>query len=344
MVNIIASILDFAVTLLSSGTFWTAISAVGSITALLLIYRQIANSRNVNAYEFLRKEDDRFRTESVRRDRSRLARVLLQCPDDFVEIDKYADDILGYFEDLGLMLRKNLAPIYFAWTMNAFYALHYWHALLPYIHWTRKDLDDPNYYIEFEYLYHKLLKLEQKQLKNKHIEESYKNIREFLLEELQIIIRRSTIADLDRILEFENICFKEDAYPRSQFKDLYKEHPADFYVADILGEVVAYTVGYVNGSTGEIDSLAVDPKYRRLEIAKNLIELLISRFIEQGIEKCSLEVNTTNTSAIALYVKLGFSVTGTIQDYYGPGRHAHVMTKQLAVEKCVEESQPIVSQ
>ena len=43
-----------------------------------------------------------------------------------------------------------------------------------------------------------------------------------------------------------------------------------------------------------------------------------------------LEVRVTNEPAIALYKKLGFEITRTINGYYSDGEDAYVMTKKLA--------------
>jgi ribosomal-protein-alanine N-acetyltransferase len=42
-----------------------------------------------------------------------------------------------------------------------------------------------------------------------------------------------------------------------------------------------------------------------------------------------LEVGINNSSAIALYESLGYSIINTRKNYYGPGLDAHVMRKEL---------------
>jgi ribosomal-protein-alanine N-acetyltransferase len=42
-----------------------------------------------------------------------------------------------------------------------------------------------------------------------------------------------------------------------------------------------------------------------------------------------LEVRVTNDVGIALYKKLGFEVSKTINGYYSDGENAYVMTKKL---------------
>jgi hypothetical protein len=209
--KIFSNIYNYVLLILKSQTFWTAfwtaLGSVGTIVTLYFVYKQLAASRNVAAYEFLRREDDRFSSKEMLRDRSKLVMVLLLRPTDFEEIDIYADNILSYFEDLGLILRKGLAPQYFVWTMNCYYVLNYWIALTQYIEWARKDKDDRTYYSEFEYLYKKMFNLEKKLRKKKTIKFSHDECREFLEEELHILLRPFLLSDLDRIMGIEELGF-----------------------------------------------------------------------------------------------------------------------------------------
>ena len=303
---------------------------MAAIGTLFLIYKQLAASRDVAAYEFLRREDDKFSSKEMRRDRSKLAMILFLRPTDFEEIDIYADDILGYFEDLGLMLRKGLAPQYFVWTMNCYYVLNYWTVLTEYIEWARKDKDDQTYYSEFEYLYKKMFKLEKKLTKKKTIKFAQDECREFLKEELCIRLRPFLLSDLDRIMGIEEVSFtKAEAYSKSQFEYLHKEHSEGFFVVEILDEVAGYVIGYISNSVGEFDSLAVDPHFRHLGIAKRLVEHILKSFKNKGIETCSAEVRTTNVAAVSFYKKMGFEIKQTLENYYEDGSDACLIKMTL---------------
>ena len=77
------NIVNCLITLIKSQVFWTATAAIGTVSTLFFIYKQIANARKINAYEFLRREDDRFRSEDMRRNRHDLAKVLILRPHDY---------------------------------------------------------------------------------------------------------------------------------------------------------------------------------------------------------------------------------------------------------------------
>lgn len=177
-------ILSYVTAAVISETFWTAIGSVGTVAALFLIYRQVKHARYVSAYEFLRREDDRFRTEEMMKHRRDLATALLSHPEDFRQIDVVADFLLDYFEDLGLLVRKGLAPGYLVWSMTGYYVLRYWHALLPYINWVHQEWKDNTYYSDFEYLYGQVSKMEKRQTGKNAIEFTDSDLRNFLNEEL----------------------------------------------------------------------------------------------------------------------------------------------------------------
>lgn len=324
--EIFTRILDVLKSLLISQTFWTAAAATGTVSTLYFIYKQIKNARAVTTYEFLRKEDDRFRSEEMRCKRSNLAKILLLKPNQYKEIDKYADYVLDYFEDLGMMLQKHLVPEYSMWAINCYYILRYWALLSKYADWVRKEWNDPTYYDGFEYLQKRILKFEKKATKKKKIDFGPNELREFLEEELQVQLRPFLHSDLDRVLEIEESSFsKAEAYPRSQFEELYKKHREGFFVAEILGEVIGYIIGYISDDIGEIDSVAVDSTFRHLGLGRSLTENLLEGFKEKGIKTFSLEVRTTNEVVIHFYKRMGFRIVKTFEGYYEDGSNAYLM-------------------
>ncbi len=330
------TVLNYIIAIIKSETFWTAIGSIGTIITLYYIYRQIANARNVTAYEFLRKEDDRFSSEEMRCNRNNLSEILLLTPDNYKKIDVIADYVLGYFEDLGLMLRKGLAPGYFIWTFNCYYVLHYWKASEKHIEWLRKERNDPTWYSEFEYLYYKMLKYEKKMTKNKIIDivPNEDKVMNFLIEELEkeeikshVKLRPFVISDIDSVIKIEKSSFNEaEAYQMSHFEELYKQHPKGFIVAEILGQVIGYIIGYVSDEVGEIDSIAIDERFRHFGIARELVQTILNDFKQKGIKTFSLEVRTTNESAILFHKSMGFEVEKVYNNYYDDGADAYLMT------------------
>ena len=72
-----------------------------------------------------------------------------------------------------------------------------------------------------------------------------------------------------------------------------------------------------------------DEKYRGRGFAKALMSYLLDDLKKSGIVKVFLEVEHDNAPAIALYEKSGFVRYGQRRDYYGQGRDAVLMSKEL---------------
>ncbi len=137
-------------------------------------------------------------------------------------------------------------------------------------------------------------------------------------------MRPFVFRDLDRILEIEASCFKTQAFSKSQFEEIYGEHPGAFYVAERLPvpspprereeagessrsrEVIGYILGTATGERGELRSLAVDSCFRNLGVGQTLMTSFLKRFREMGVRVCFLKVRTDNEPAIRLYRKTGF--------------------------------------
>jgi purine-nucleoside phosphorylase len=62
-----------------------------------------------------------------------------------------------------------------------------------------------------------------------------------------------------------------------------------------------------------------------------------------GMSRCSLEVGTANEAAIGLYRALGYEISGSIADYYEPGRDAFRMERGLGSPTGLEELQSRLS-
>ena len=74
-----------------------------------------------------------------------------------------------------------------------------------------------------------------------------------------------------------------------------------FIVAEQGGQVVGYIIVSISNGNGEIDSLAVDPNFRRLGVAKKLGLSALENFREKGISTAIAQVRTTNEAAILFY-------------------------------------------
>jgi len=79
----------------------------------------------------------------------------------------------------------------------------------------------------------------------------------------------------------------------------------------------------------EILTFAVAPAARRRGLGRALLETAMVLLAAQGAATLLLEVAEENAAALALYTSAGFAHAATRRDYYGPGRHALLLRRDL---------------
>ena len=131
-----------------------------------------------------------------------------------------------------------------------------------------------------------------------------------------MVIREFKVDDLKRIHEIELMSFDE-SYGINMFRKLH-DIGTGFLVYEIESRVVAYIIFWIKDEgLGHIISLAVDKDYRRSNIASSLLNKAIETFKLMDIDKITLEVKVTNTSAVNFYKKFDFKIDREVPNYYG---------------------------
>lgn len=152
-------------------------------------------------------------------------------------------------------------------------------------------------------------------------------------------LRKFTPDDLQSVMQINRICLPEN-YTNFFFIDLHQRFPETFIVAEENGKIVGYImcrieVGLSNFGLGglmrkgHVVSIAVLPHVRRKGVAQALMTTAMEGMRYYKAKQCYLEVRVTNVAGVALYKKLGFDVSRTIEGYYSDGENAYLMTKKL---------------
>ncbi|TRM59189.1 acyl-CoA N-acyltransferase [Schizophyllum amplum] len=88
------------------------------------------------------------------------------------------------------------------------------------------------------------------------------------------------------------------------------------------GRMMGYVLGKAEGQNtewhGHVTALTVAPEYRRLGLAKKMMNLL--ELVSDEIYKgwfVDLYVRCTNSVAVQMYEKMGYSVYRRVREYYG---------------------------
>jgi ribosomal-protein-alanine N-acetyltransferase len=152
-------------------------------------------------------------------------------------------------------------------------------------------------------------------------------------------VRKFVPNDLQAIMQINRVCLPEN-YADFFFIDLHQRYPETFIVAEENGKYLGYImcrieIGLSNiglsGLTrkGHIVSIAVMPQARRRGVAQAVINQALEGMKYYKAKQAFLEVRVTNEPAVALYKKLDFEISRTINGYYSDGEDAYVMTKKL---------------
>ncbi|MCX8205448.1 MAG: ribosomal protein S18-alanine N-acetyltransferase [Candidatus Nezhaarchaeota archaeon] len=144
--------------------------------------------------------------------------------------------------------------------------------------------------------------------------------------------------DLSSVLYINGTCLPEN-YSPDFFLMHRREYPEAFLVAELEGEVVAYSMSRVEYGLsnlrrtfvkkGHVISIAVLPHARRMGIGSALMARTMDALRRYGASEVFLEVRVSNEPAIALYRKLGFEYVRKIRGYYADGEDAWIMARPL---------------
>ena len=125
--------------------------------------------------------------------------------------------------------------------------------------------------------------------------------------------------NLNRIVEIERDSFGKDAWPAELFLEYWRECPEFFLIARYGRRIAGYSIARTNWRGAELESIAVDSRYRGRGVAQALLDATVARL---GTRALRLMVETANAPALRFYRQYGFVRTRLVKRYYGPGRDA----------------------
>ena len=143
-----------------------------------------------------------------------------------------------------------------------------------------------------------------------------------------IIIRPGTLSDVNAIMALEQGSI-EHPWESKAIETLITDSNKTCLIAELDGTIAAYVGAESVLDESNIGNIVTHKDYRGRGIATRLVDALLKKLKEQGIAKVFLEVEHDNAPAIAIYEKSGFTKYGHRRDYYGPGKDAVLMSKEL---------------
>ena len=149
-------------------------------------------------------------------------------------------------------------------------------------------------------------------------------------------IRPMRPGDLDRVCEIEKEIFPMP-WSRSSFEaELAPDRCAFPWVAEKDGRVVAYLISWLVEDELHVGNIAVARAQQGSGIGRSLFSFCLSRAVERGVSRATLEVRVSNSRAISLYENHGFIPVALRKGYYSDsGEDAVVMLKTITSEEGV---------
>ena len=127
----------------------------------------------------------------------------------------------------------------------------------------------------------------------------------------------------------ENAAFLHPWTENQLRQDILTRLDSENYVYTLHESVIGYIFGWVIENEYHLNNIAVHPTYRRKNIARSLINHVISILIHRKIQLLFLEVNINNNAAQKCYESLGFVNDGMRKKYYTSGEDALLYTLRI---------------
>lgn len=147
-------------------------------------------------------------------------------------------------------------------------------------------------------------------------------------------VRPANEIDMPSLMGIEEDCFGAERFSSETVRAFLQRDDTFVLVAEKDGEIVGSAMCLVSEDErlGRIASIAVLRRFRRHGIGSELLEECERTFQNKDATKYSLEVETANSPATALYLSRGYEIIGMLHDFYGFGRHAYYMEKKGAAK------------
>lgn len=137
--------------------------------------------------------------------------------------------------------------------------------------------------------------------------------------------------DLDSILAIEARCHVAP-WTRQHFEaELAKPYSRMWVLTDdeTDQQVYGYVVFWDMGESYEILNVVVDLPHRGIGLGRKIVQSVANEALRAGATRLILDVRKSNLPAVALYQRIGFTITQIRKGFYSNGEDAYHMTLAL---------------
>ena len=123
--------------------------------------------------------------------------------------------------------------------------------------------------------------------------------------------------DLDEVAALEDRCFTNPWTREMLARELASSDVAHVFVLRLPeARVAAFVSCWIIADELHVNTIAVDPAYRRRGLALRLMRSVMEAAARKGATRATLEVRASNDAARNLYARLGFRVRAVRPRYY----------------------------
>ena len=123
------------------------------------------------------------------------------------------------------------------------------------------------------------------------------------------------LEDIEDVSQVECATFSQ-AWPSSYFSAVLAA-PNVLCVGSVEGdELGAYALGFIDTQCFRLSSIAVAPRLRRRGCGEALLRYVLAQSVGRGCTSACLEVRASNSSALSLYEKVGFTLCQRLVKHY----------------------------
>lgn len=132
-----------------------------------------------------------------------------------------------------------------------------------------------------------------------------------------VVIKRMTPQDVDEVINIEERAYGEHHWSKESFLNEISNELARYYsLFNEEGKLCGYAGCWHILEEAHITNIAISTDHRRKKYGEALLKHVIEDCYLEKIKYITLEVRVSNTAAINLYSKYGFSSFGTRKGYY----------------------------
>jgi ribosomal-protein-alanine N-acetyltransferase len=136
---------------------------------------------------------------------------------------------------------------------------------------------------------------------------------------------------MEEVADLEQRCYAHP-WSRDLVRGEFQKDISARFGALLDNRLIAYCFTYIIPEEMHILNLAVAPELRGAGVGRKLLCHSLVRGIHRGVRLVSLEVRPSNSSAVALYSKLGFQRIAVRLNYYRDnGEDALILERKLGL-------------